>query len=300
MAGSSKTLKLFLLRHGESELNHAKIFCGWIDARLTVKGKDQARSSASLIASFCKEHGIELPLVGYTSRLLRTIETMEVIMEEFRKNALFQAVVDTKEAVAIARKAIAAGKTPILQSWTLNERHYGSWQGQRKSSVLEQFGRDDYMFIRRDYNGRPPAVDLSREMVQEDNDQGPLTGYEFKEPNRRLKYGPEFEKSIELPRNESLSDVIKRLTPFLNGVVLKLLHDLGESAIIVAHGSTVRSILKVLANISEADIKNVDIPTGNPLVIELDASDMSFVRHFYLDPESAKKEAEKVRNEGCN
>ncbi|AAS52909.1 AER228Cp [Eremothecium gossypii ATCC 10895] len=300
MTENRKTVKLFLLRHGESELNHAKIFCGWIDAHLTDKGKDQARSSASLIASFCREHGIEPPLVGYTSRLLRTIETMQVIMKELRRAAVFQTVVDTADALAVVDKVTAAGQTPVLQVWTLNERHYGSWQGQRKSSVLEQFGKSDYMLIRRDYNGRPPAVDLGREMIQEDNEQGPLTGYDFKEPNRRLKYGPELEKAIELPRNESLADVIKRLAPFLNEVVLKLLHELGESAIIVAHGSTVRSVLKILANISEEDIKDIDIPTGNPLVIELNASDMSFVRHFYLDPESARKEAENVRNEGCN
>lgn len=309
------TLKLFILRHGQSDLNHENIFCGWIDAKLTEKGKNQAQKAGELIKQHCQSNGISLPQIGFTSRLLRTEQTMDVILNQLEignkesyghyKNPAF-VVFDYTYTLAevrsylLSEKDHSTKKIPVLRTWRLNERHYGAWQGQRKPKVLKEYGKEEYMYIRRDYNGRPPKVDLNREMIQV-HDLGPATGYEFKEPNRPLKYELEaLNKNINLPEAESLCDVVKRMEPFLDEVILKVAREFElDSCLIVGHGSSVRSLLKILEGISDEDIKGVDIPNGIPLVVELDKSDnFKFIRKYYLDPELAKINAEKVRNEG--
>lgn len=295
------TFKIFILRHGQSELNHENIFCGWIDARLTDKGKSQARNSANLITQFCKDNDVALPQIGYTSRLMRTQQTMEVILEEMKLNGKFEVISGDAEQLkkfSMDSIKLSNNELPILQTWRLNERHYGSWQGQRKPNVLKEYGDEQYMYIRRDYNGKPPLVDLNLEMVQT-NDKGSSTGYEFKEPNRSVKYSEE-EKSKEiLPTGESLAEVVTRIEPFLKNVVLRLAKENNqESCLIVGHGSSVRSLLKIIEDITDDDIKNVDIPNGIPLVIEFERDTFKFSKSFYLDPESAKINAEKVRKEG--
>lgn len=309
------TFKLFILRHGQSDLNHENIFCGWIDAKLTEKGKTQAKNAGDLIKEHCLTNSISLPQIGFTSRLLRTEQTMDVILNQLEigdkesnghyKNPIF-VVFDYTYTLAEVRSYLLSEKDhsskqiPVLRTWRLNERHYGAWQGQRKPEVLKECGKEKYMYIRRDYNGRPPEVDLKREMIQE-HDLGPATGYEFKEPNRPLKYELEgLNRDINLPEAESLADVVKRMKPFLDEVILKVAREFTlDSCLIVGHGSSVRSLLKILEGISDEDIKDVDIPNGIPLVIELDRkNNFKFIRKYYLDPESAKINAEKVRNEG--
>ncbi|CAG61260.1 uncharacterized protein GVI51_K01551 [Nakaseomyces glabratus] len=312
------TLKLFILRHGQSDLNHENIFCGWIDAKLTDKGRSQAKNAGQLIAQHCKSNGITLPQIGFTSRLLRTEQTMDVILNELQlgkkdevsgqfNNPVF-VVFDYIYTLAEIRSYLLSEKEenpisneiPVLRTWRLNERHYGAWQGQRKPKVLKEYGEEQYMYIRRDYNGRPPEVDLEKEMIQK-HDLGAATGYEFKEPNRSLKYElEELNQNIKLPYSESLSDVVARLEPFLDEIILKVAKEFDlDSCLIVGHGSSVRSLLKILEGVSDEDIKGVDIPNGIPLVIELDkTNNFKFLRKYYLDPELAKINAEKVRKEG--
>lgn len=290
------TFKVILLRHGQSELNHENIFCGWIDAELTEKGKNQARHAADLIRGFCENNSVPLPQIGFTSRLIRTKQTMEVMLQELKLKGSFQTVAGLDFEID---DKLEMNTVKVLQTWRLNERHYGSWQGQRKPEILKEYGKEQYMYIRRDYQGKPPSADLKREMIQEVNDPGSSTGYEFKEPNRRLKYGLEEEAGDVLPDSESLCDVVKRLSPFLKNVVLKIGKDYNlDSCLIVGHGSSVRSILKLLQGISDDDIKNVDIPNATPLVVELEKGTFKFINRYYLDPETAKIDAQKVRQEG--
>lgn len=296
MTASNDTLKVILLRHGQSELNHENIFCGWIDAKLTEKGKTQARNAASLIQDYCRKNGASLPQVGYTSRLVRTQQTMEVMLEEMGLEGFYEVVASTDYKF---KETLDKNVVKVLQTWRLNERHYGSWQGQRKPQILKEYGKEQYMYIRRDYQGKPPSADLKREMIQEVDERGSSTGYEFKEPNRHQKYAPEEQNGLELPNSESLRDVVERMKPFLKNVVLKIARDHNlDSCLMVGHGSSVRSILKILQNISDEEIKNVDIPNGTPLVVELDKETFKFVNRFYLDPETASIDAEKVRQEG--
>lgn len=301
MTASDETFKIFVLRHGQSELNHENIFCGWIDAKLTEKGKDQARNTANLINQYCQTNNVKLPQIGYTSRLIRTQETMEVILQSLNELGQFQIISgQSNDLINIPFPMVPNDETiPILQTWRLNERHYGSWQGQRKPKILKEYGDEKYMYIRRDYNGKPPKVDLNLEMIQENDERGALTGYEFKEPNRHLKYNMEEINGEILPDSESLDEVVKRLKPFLKDIVLRFGKEQNQdSCLIVAHGSSVRSILKILENISDKDIKDVDIPNGIPLVLELNKTDFTLSKSFYLDPESAKINAAKVRKEG--
>ncbi|QEU60154.1 Gpm2/Gpm3 [Kluyveromyces lactis] len=283
-------MRLYVLRHGQSEVNQRNIFGGWVDVHLTEKGLDQARNSAILIKEYCQLQGLELPKLGYTSRLIRTEETMNEILKEFGKQPEFRIV----SGELPPQQTADNGKFPVYQSWRLNERHYGSWQGQSKHKMLEEYGEEQYMYIRRDYFGKPPKADLNKEMVQ-DFDQGD-TGYEFKEPNRHVKYLEEEITHDELPNGESLCDVVQRLNPLLANMILPNLKERGDS-LIVGHGSTVRSLLKILEGISDSDIKEVNIPNAIPSVIELD-DNFKFIRKFYLDPESAKVNAELVRQEG--
>ncbi|CAI4050974.1 hypothetical protein SKDZ_15G1010 [Saccharomyces kudriavzevii ZP591] len=293
------TFRLFILRHGQSELNSENIFCGWIDAKLTEKGKSQACHSANLIKQYCESNNISLPQIGYTSRLVRTQQTMDVILKELGLGHENHVITIDTVINGELHDIGLEGQIPVLQTWRLNERHYGSWQGQRKPNVLKEYGKEKYMYIRRDYNGKPPKVDLNLEMIQEENDQGSSTGYDFKEPNRHLKYGLEEKANERLPESESLCEVVTRLKPFLDATILSIAKKINqESCVIVGHGSSVRSLLKILEGISDEDIKDVDIPNGIPLVIELNRDNFQFVRKFYLDPESAKVNAQMVRDEG--
>lgn len=299
MTGSN-TFKIFALRHGQSELNHENIFCGWIDAKLTDKGKDQARNSAKLILDYCQKNNIDLPQIGYTSRLIRTQQTMDVILDELNIKQSNEFII-TKKNFNLNELNLDKDKKliPILRTWRLNERHYGSWQGKRKPEILKEYGKEKYMYIRRDYNGKPPKADLKREMIQEKNELGSITGYDFKEPNRNLKYKIENDFDEILPDSESLNDVTKRLNPFLKNIVFNIANSFNQdSCLIIGHGSSIRSVLKILENISDDDIKSIDIPNGIPLVIELEKGTHKFINSYYLDPESAKVNAQKVRQEG--
>ncbi|CCK72485.1 phosphoglycerate mutase family protein GPM3 KNAG_0K01200 [Huiozyma naganishii CBS 8797] len=301
MTAQSATLKIFVLRHGQSELNHENIFCGWIDARLTEKGKSQAAHSGELIKQYCEEHNVPLPQIGYTSRLVRTQQTMEAILNQLHLRPDFQVI--GGDAAQLKQLPFPnetdSDVIPVLQTWRLNERHYGSWQGQRKPKILKEYGDEEYMYIRRDYQGKPPHADLNLEMVQQRGEVGSLTGYEFKEPNRQQKYAVEEGQGEKLPESESLKEVVDRINPFLDNVVLRFGKEQNlASCLVVGHGSSVRSILKVFDNISDDDIKDIDIPNGIPLVLELNRNDFSPVKRFYLDPESAVINAAKVRKEG--
>jgi 2,3-bisphosphoglycerate-dependent phosphoglycerate mutase len=238
---------LILMRHGQSKLNNASMFCGWLDAPLSFKGESQARAAAELI-----QDAELIPDIIFTSKLTRTCQTAKIIMETLNREWI-----------------------DVVKTWRLNERHYGALQGRIKSEVLEELGEDEYMHIRRAYDGVPPLV--------KDNDQSVDDRY----------------KDVlgELPRGESLQMVEQRLTPYLTTHILEQLK-LNKTVLIVAHGSSVRAILKVVKSLSEEEIKEVNIPNGIPMVIKLDYKMNCIGTEKYLDPAVAHKMAEEVKNEG--
>ena len=164
---------------------------------------------------------------------------------------------------------------PVVRHWRLNERHYGGLQGLNKAETAEKHGEDQVKIWRRSYSTPPPAVEMTDE----------------RHPGHDPRYAglsPD-----ELPRAESLKDTVERFLPYWHETIAPDIRS-GRRVLIVAHGNSLRALVKYLDDISEEQIVGLNIPTGIPLVYELDA-DLRPIRHGYLgDPEAAKKAADAV------
>ncbi len=147
---------------------------------------------------------------------------------------------------------------PINYSWHLNERHYGALQGLNKKETAEKYGDEQVHIWRRSYDVQPPAL--------EDEDE---------------RYKEMLDKYDEyVPHTECLKDTVERVIPYWNSDILPSIKN-GKKVIIVAHGNSLRGLIKYLDNISDEDIVNLEIPTGNPLVYELD-DEFKPINHYYL------------------
>ena len=180
----------------------------------------------------------------------------------------------------IALDAAAMPWLPVRRSWRLNERHYGALQGKNKAQTRQEFGDEQFMLWRRSYDVPPPPI--------EDDDPLSQSG----DP-RYAGLPPEL-----LPRSECLKDVVGRMLPYWYDVIVADL-TAGRTPLIVAHGNSLRALAKHLDGISDAAIAALNIPTGLPLVYELD-DDFRPVTPGgrYLDPEAAAEAAEAVANQG--
>jgi 2,3-bisphosphoglycerate-dependent phosphoglycerate mutase len=151
---------------------------------------------------------------------------------------------------------------PIQHSWRLNERHYGALQGLNKAETAERFGREKVMTWRRTYDIRPPALSKDDER------------YPSKDPRyASLEPG-------EIPLTESLKDVLSRFLPYWHGILTPAIRA-GKRVLIVAHGNSLRALVKFLDDISDEKIIELNIPTGIPLVYQL-KDDLKPVRSFYI------------------
>jgi 2,3-bisphosphoglycerate-dependent phosphoglycerate mutase len=168
---------------------------------------------------------------------------------------------------------------PVKRSWRLNERHYGALQGKDKKQTLDQYGEEQFKLWRRSFDVPPPPID--------DNDKYS----QFGDP----RYA---DLGNQIPRTECLKDVLERALPYVTGEVTNDLKA-GKTVMVTAHGNSLRAIVKHLDAISDEGIANVNIPTGIPLLYELDAN-FKPVRAGgeYLDPEAAKAAIEAVANQG--
>jgi 2,3-bisphosphoglycerate-dependent phosphoglycerate mutase len=169
---------------------------------------------------------------------------------------------------------------PVRRSWRLNERHYGALQGKDKAQTRKEFGDEQFMLWRRSYDVPPPPL--------ADNDPLSQAG----DP-RYAALPPDL-----LPRTECLKDVLGRLMPYWQDAIIADLLA-GRTVLVVAHGNSLRALVKHLDGISDVDISGLNIPTGIPLVYELDDAFRPIVPGGrYLDPEAAGAAAEAVRNQG--
>ncbi len=167
---------------------------------------------------------------------------------------------------------------PVYRSWRLNERHYGALQGLNKAETAKKHGEKQVLIWRRSYDVPPPALDPSDPR--------------FPGHDPRYKNVPQ----DELPRTESLKDTVKRFLPYWHDTIVPAIQK-GERVIIAAHGNSLRALVKYLDNMSEEAIVKLNIPTGIPLIYELDEN-LKPVTHYYLgDPEAVKKAAEAVANQ---
>ena len=164
---------------------------------------------------------------------------------------------------------------PVERSWRLNERHYGALQGLNKTDTAKKYGTEQVHLWRRSYDIRPPALP--------DNDPRP--------PRFDPRYAS-VDPSL-LPSTECLKDTLNRVLPYWNRVIVPETEK-GRKILIVAHGNSLRALVKYLDSISDQEIPDLNIPTGIPLVYELDKSCRA-IRHYYLgDPNAAATAAEKV------
>jgi 2,3-bisphosphoglycerate-dependent phosphoglycerate mutase len=156
---------------------------------------------------------------------------------------------------------------PVHNSWRLNERHYGALQGLNKAETAEKFGEEQVKLWRRSYDIRPPALEL-------DDSRHP-----GKDPRYAALAPP------DLPLTECLKDTVRRFLPAWNEAIAPQIKA-GRRVIIAAHGNSLRALVKYLDGVSDQDIIGLNIPTGIPLVYELDAA-LAPIRHYYLGDQAA-------------
>ncbi len=168
---------------------------------------------------------------------------------------------------------------PVINAWQLNERHYGALQGLNKAEMAVKFGEAQVKLWRRSYDIQPPALEL--------------------DDPRHPRFDPRYASLTEdeLPCTECLKDTVNRMLPYWHNTIAPVVKS-GKRMIICAHGNSLRALVKYLDNIPDNEIVELNIPTGIPLIYELD-QDLHPLRHFYLgDPDVIRKAAEAVANQG--
>jgi 2,3-bisphosphoglycerate-dependent phosphoglycerate mutase len=167
----------------------------------------------------------------------------------------------------------------VHRDWRLNERHYGALQGLNKAETAAKYGEAQVLTWRRSYADPPP----------------PLSPDDERHPGRDRRYASL--APAELPLAESLKDTVARFLPYWEGTIAPAVKA-GQKVLIAAHGNSLRALVKYLDNVSDQEIVGLNIPTGVPLVYELDA-DLKPLRHYYLgDPEAARRAADAVARQG--
>jgi len=168
---------------------------------------------------------------------------------------------------------------PVFRSWRLNERHYGALQGLNKAETAAKYGDEQVLIWRRAYDIAPPKLEKSDPRF----------------PGNDPRYADL--KKTELPLTECLKDTVARFLPIWHETIAPTIKT-GKKIIIAAHGNSLRALVKYLDNVPDKDIVSLNIPTGMPLVYELD-KELKPVKSYYLgDPEEVKKAMEAVANQG--
>ena len=188
-----------------------------------------------------------------------------------------------KRAIATAGNCVGTCDRQWIQvrrSWRLNERHYGALQGKNKAQIREEYGDEQFMVWRRSYDTPPPPI--------ADGDEYSQAG-----DARYAALAPEL-----VPKTECLKDVVVRMLPYWYDDIVPDLRT-GQTVLVVAHGNSLRALVKHLDDISDEDIPGLNIPTGVPLRYDLDDQLRPKTRGgAYLDPDAAKEAIEAVKNQG--
>ncbi|MBN2150276.1 MAG: 2,3-diphosphoglycerate-dependent phosphoglycerate mutase [Candidatus Lokiarchaeota archaeon] len=168
---------------------------------------------------------------------------------------------------------------PVVKSWRLNERHYGALQGLNKAETAAKFGEAQVKVWRRSYDIQPPALERTDER------------YPGKDPLYKDM------KEEEIPLTECLKDTVERFLPFWKDVIAPVVKS-GKQVLIAAHGNSLRALVKYLDDMTDEAIVELNIPTGIPLVYELD-DDLKPIKHYYIgDPEKVKAAMDSVASQG--
>ncbi len=234
-------LKLTLLRHGESQWNRERRFTGWTDVPLTQRGIAQAERAGTFLAA----HGFAFD-VCFTSTLQRARETLRVVLA-----------------------AMGTTDVPVHESWRLNERHYGALQGLTRWEAMRCYGARQMFAWQRAFAARPPSIVAS---------ETPPASGTAPAPDDEAR--PAAPHAPDHPRAESLADTLARLLLLWEDAIVPALRR-NQRVLVVSHHNTLRVLAKHLDGISDAGIVRVRIPTGKPLVYELDDT-MRPVRRYYV------------------
>ncbi|XP_067168456.1 phosphoglycerate mutase 2 [Apteryx mantelli] len=248
------THRLVLVRHGESTWNQENRFCGWFDAELSERGREEACRGAAAI----RAAGLAFD-VCYTSVLKRAVRTLWLIL-------------DGTDQMWV----------PVVRSWRLNERHYGGLTGLDKAQTAAQHGEEQVKVWRRSFDVPPPPMDEKHPYYQV-----------ISKDRRYAELQPG-----ELPSCESLKDTIARALPFWDQHIAPQIQA-GKRVLIAAHGNSLRGIVKHLEGMSDAAIMELNLPTGIPIVYELDAAlKPTKPMQFLGDEETVRKAMEAVAAQG--
>ncbi len=167
---------------------------------------------------------------------------------------------------------------PVRRSWRLNERHYGALQGKDKAQTLAQYGEEQFKLWRRSYDVPPPPISEDDPYSQAGD----------------LRYS---DLGKEMPKSECLKDVVNRMLPYWESAIVPDLRA-GKTVLVVAHGNSLRALVKHLDGISDSDIAELNIPTGIPLHYSLDGEFKPMRAGEYLDPTAAAEAIKAVANQG--
>ena len=168
---------------------------------------------------------------------------------------------------------------PVVKDWKLNERHYGALQGLNKAETAAKYGEEQVLIWRRSFDVRPP-------LLEETDDRNPKLVPQYRE----------IEKN-KLPLGESLADTIERVLPYYEQVILPQMQQ-GKRILIAAHGNSLRALVMKLEGLSEEEIMGINIPTGVPLVYELDEAGTVAKKYYLGDEEAVKAAMAKVASQG--
>lgn len=169
---------------------------------------------------------------------------------------------------------------PVYRSWRLNERHYGALQGLNKKELAEKIGEEEVQILRRSYDVPPP----------------PLKTSDPRYPGNDPRYADLSRQ--EIPLTECLKDTVERFLPYWHEVIVPTIKE-GKKVLISAHGNSLRALVKYLDNMTEDKIIKLNIPTGIPLIYELNDDDLKPINHYYLgDPEEIEQAISSVEDQG--
>jgi 2,3-bisphosphoglycerate-dependent phosphoglycerate mutase len=169
---------------------------------------------------------------------------------------------------------------PVYRSWRLNERHYGALQGLNKAELAKEIGEEEVLILRRSYDVPPPPLKTSDPR------------YPGNDP-RYIDLKPE-----EIPLTECLKDTVKRFLPYWHETIVPTIKE-GKKVLISAHGNSLRALVQYLDDMTEEEIINLNIPTGIPLIYELEDKDLKPIKHYYLgDPEEIEEAISSVEEQG--
>lgn len=242
--------KLVLIRHGESLWNKENRFTGWTDIDLSERGITEAIEAGKTL----KREGFDFK-IAYTSFLTRAIHTLDHVLKQM--DLLW---------------------IPVLKTWRLNEKHYGTLQGLNKAEMAEKYGDEQVHIWRRSYDIPPPAL-------PEDDPRHPRFDHRYRDLD-----------PSEIPATEALKNTVDRIVPYWKSEISMSLKKHKE-VLVVAHGNSLRGIVKYLKNISDEEIPGLNLPTGVPYVFEFDET-MKLVNDYFIgNPEVIKKLMEEVANQ---